>query len=61
MNATQTFAAQLASLAVLLPVLVWSGLSYVKAVYAPHPDATPEYQWDVELTADGRFVVHPVS
>ena len=59
MNATQTLVAQLASLAVLLPVLVWSGVSYIKAVYAPHPDTT-EYQWDVELTADGRFVVHPV-
>jgi hypothetical protein len=61
MNATQTLAAQLASLAVLLPVLVWSGRAYVKAVYAPHPDTDPTYQWDVELTADGRFLVHPVS
>jgi len=61
MNATQTLVAQLASLAVLLPILIVSGISYVKAVYAPHPDTDPEYQWDVELTADGRFLVHPVS
>ena len=60
MNATQTLIAQLASLAVLLPVLVWSGVTYIKAVYAPHPDPAPEYQWIVIVTRDGRFLVHPV-
>lgn len=25
-------------LAILLPVLVWSGYSYIKAVYADHPE-----------------------
>lgn len=62
MTASQTLALQILLLAVLLPVLIWSGTSYIKAVYAPHPDntPTPEYQWTVDLTDDGQFIVRPI-